>query len=93
MFQSACIAQGMSAAEAAQTLIQIRDKCNIYVQNGEQFWRGSFKKAEDAPGLVLLNSEIQKQAKKSRRLDAVKEIAWQKCLDVVFNNQKSKDNL
>jgi hypothetical protein len=84
-------AEGMSVQEATRMMIQTRDICKVYVNNGERFWRGDFKKPEDAPGLVLLNKEIQTYVRKARSSDAAKEIAWQKCLDVVYNNQNSKD--
>lgn len=79
----------MSVQDAARSMIQIRDTCKGYVSNGERFWRGDYKKPEDAPGLVLLNKEIQHAVSKARNADSAKEIAWQKCLDTVFNNQNS----
>lgn len=73
--------------------MQIRDTCNVYVNNGERFWHGDFKNPEDAPGLVLLNKEIYYHVRKAHSSDSAKEIAWQKCLDVVFNNQNSKNTV
>lgn len=84
-------AEGMSVQEATRMMIQTRDTCKVYVNNGERFWRGDLKKPEDAPGRVLLNKEIQTSVRKARSSDAAKEIAWQKCLDVIFNNQNSKN--
>jgi len=83
-------AETVSSQDAARMMIQMRDACNLYVNNGERFWSGEFKKLEDAPGLVLLNREIKTHVRKARSADWAKEIAWQKCLDFVFNNQNSK---
>lgn len=82
-------AESLSTQEAAGMMIQIRSRCNSYVTNGERFWRGEFKKPEDAPGLILLNKEIQTSVRKARGLESAKESAWQTCLDFIFNNQNS----
>lgn len=79
-----------SMEEAARMMVKVGETCNMYVDNGEMFWRKEFKKPADAPGLVLLNKEIQNSVRKTRNLDSAKDIAWQKCLDFIFNNQNSE---
>ena len=82
-------AEAMTTQEAAKVMIQLRDTCKVYVSNGQRFWSGELKRPENAPGLVLLNKEIQRSVRKASDQNAAGEIAWQKCLDVVFNNQNS----
>ena len=81
--------EGLSVGDGARMLWQIQMACRPYSDNGERFWRGELMRVEDAGGLVLLNKEIQNSVRKSRNAELAKEIAWQKCLDFVFNNQNS----
>lgn len=87
---SSLAAEEISTQDGAHTMMQVRDTCKMYTDNGAKFWRGDFKKVEDAPGLVLLNKEIQRSIRKASSVDRAKEISWQKCLDVVFNDNESK---
>lgn len=80
----------LSAQEAGQVLAQIRDRCAPYEMNGVRFWNGDYKSASNAPGLMLLNKEIQRSVRGASNAKAAQEIAWQKCLDFVFNNENSK---
>ena len=80
----------LSTGDAARMMRQIQVACNPYSTNGERFWRGELQRTEDADGLLLLNKEIRSSVTKARSAQAAKEIAWQKCLDFVFNNQNSK---
>jgi hypothetical protein len=82
--------EGLSTGDAARMLRQVQVACSPYSDNGMYFWRGELKRAEDAHGLVLLNKEIRTSVRKARSVEAAREIAWQKCLDFVFNNQNSK---
>lgn len=85
--------ESVSAQEAAVLLTQIRGKCGPYQSIGEGYWRGAYKSPADAPGLVLLNKEIQRSVRGAASASEAREIAWQKCLDYVFNNQNSKGYL
>lgn len=82
--------EGLSTRDAARVLRQVQVTCSPYSDNGERFWRGELKRAEDGGGLVLLNKEISTSVRKARTVEVAREIAWQKCLDFVFNNQNSK---
>ena len=53
----AIAADGLSAAEAANLMIKVRDTCKVYVSNAEQFWKRQYREAADAPGVILLNRE------------------------------------
>lgn len=79
----------ISVHDAASLMGKIRDTCAPYVTNGEKFWEGEYQKASDAPGLLLLNKVIKQKVRKAPNVDAAKNIAWQECLDVVFNDDKS----
>lgn len=88
--QHAFAEEELSTRDAARLMRQIQVACNPYSSNGERFWRGELQRTEDADGLFLLNKEIRASVTKARSAQAAKEIAWQKCLDFVFNNQNSK---
>lgn len=79
----------LSVQDAASLMGKIRDTCAPYVVNGEKFWNGEYRKASDASGLLLLNKTIQRHVRNAPSVDAAKNIAWQECLDVVFNDDKS----
>ncbi len=92
-----CICSGSVMAEsvdpyaAARLMADVQARCKQYAFHGEVFWRGHVREADEAPGLVTLNEVIRNSVIGARSADHAREIAWQKCLDYVFNNQNSKD--
>ena len=84
-------AEEVDAASAARLLNSVYKNCNQYAAIGEGFWNGTIKSASHVPGLVTLNEVIQLSVKKARNAKQAREIAWQKCLDFVFNNTNSRN--
>lgn len=84
------MAEGIDPGAAVQLMANVQSRCQQYAFHGEVFWRGHIKEADEAPGLVTLNEVIQHSVKRARSAEEAREIAWQKCLDFVFNNQNSR---
>ncbi|MCX7139893.1 MAG: hypothetical protein NT123_02100 [Proteobacteria bacterium] len=99
-FAAACIAivfstdnaaQEVSVEDAMRLAAGIRTTCKPYIENGQRFWQGQFRKVEDAPGSIFLNREIQTRVRKATNWESAGEVGRQICMDFVFNNQRSKE--
>lgn len=91
IYSGSVVAESVDLYTAVRLMADVQALCKQYAFHGEMFWMGHIRQATEAPGLVTLNEVIRVSVVGARSADHAREIAWQKCLDYVFNNQNSKD--